>query len=113
MSDVSIPSDKEGRERLKRDFGLATIYECNQHNFQHFLELEGEEYRGFLRKVAMEERIWKMKQARLGIIESREYEQSLTEAQKKDFIDHHNWFQSLTKDMKRMLNYNDEKQKLM
>jgi hypothetical protein len=54
-----------------------------------------------------------MKRARLGIIESHEYEQSLTEAQKKDFIDHHNWFQSLTKDMKRMLNYNDEKQKLM
>jgi hypothetical protein len=54
-----------------------------------------------------------MKQARLGIIESCEYEQSLTEAQKKDFIDHHSWFQSLTKDEKQMLNYDDEKQKLM
>ncbi len=48
---------------------------------------------------------------RLGIIESREYEDSLTEAQKKDLIDHHNWFQSLTENEKLTLNYDDEKQK--
>ena len=113
MSNVSTPSDKEGRELLKRDFGPAAIYERNQSNFKHCLELEDDEYRGFLWKVAMEDRIWKMKQARLGIIESHEYEQSLTEAQKKDFIDHHNWFQSLTEDEKQTLNYDDEKQKLM
>ncbi len=74
LSNVSIPSDKEGRELLKRDFGSAAIYEHNQQNFLHCLELEGDEYRGFLQKVAMEDRIWKKKQARLGIIESREYE---------------------------------------
>ncbi len=113
LSNVSIPLDEEGTGLLKRDFGPAAIYERNQRNFQHCLELEGDEYRGFLWKVAMEDRILKMKRARLGIIESREYEQSLTEAQKKDFIDQHNWFQSLTEDEKRTLNYYDEKQKLM
>ncbi len=55
LSDVSIPSDKEGRELLKRDFRPAANYEHNQHNFQHCLELEGDKYRGFLRKVAMED----------------------------------------------------------
>ena len=61
LSDVSIPSDKEGRELLKRDFRPAAIYEHNQRNFQHCLELEGDGYRGFLWKVAMEDRIWQMK----------------------------------------------------
>jgi hypothetical protein len=85
FSNVSIPSDEEGMELLKRDFGPAAIYERNQRNFQHCLELGGDEYRGFLWKVAMEDRIWKMKQARLGIIESCEYEQLLTEAQKERY----------------------------
>jgi hypothetical protein len=113
LSDVSIPSNKEGREQLKREFGPAAICDHNQRNFHHCFELEGDEYRGFLWKVAMEDRIWRMKQDRLGIIESREYEDSLTEAQKKDLIDHHNWFQLLTENEKLTLNYNDEKQKQM
>jgi hypothetical protein len=90
LSNVSIPSNKEVREQLKREFGQAAIFDHNQCNFHHCFELEGDEYRGFLLKVAMEDRIMRMKQDRLGIIEFHEYEDSLTEAQKKDFIDHHN-----------------------
>ncbi len=48
LSNVSIPLDKEGRELMKIDFWPAAIYEHNQHNFQHCLELEGDKYRGGL-----------------------------------------------------------------
>ncbi len=46
LSYVSIPSNEEGRELLKRDFGPAAIYKRNQRNIQHCLELEGDKYRG-------------------------------------------------------------------
>ena len=86
LSDVSVPSDDDGRRQLLVDVSPAGLYERNQRNIEISISIEDwSEYLAFSRKVVADERVRKMKAARVLQLQSRLDAASQTEEEKSEF----------------------------
>ena len=86
LSDVSVPSDDDGRRQLLVDVSPAGLYERNQRNIEISISIEDwSEYLAFSRKVVADERVRKMKADRVLQLQSRLDAASQTEAEKTEF----------------------------
>ena len=102
LSDVSVPSDEEGKEKFLSEFTLQSYNDRTNRNREYSLHLEWPQYEEFCRKVILDERIRKMKRDRIEQLRSREHEASMTCEEKAEFWDIHNWWQSLSDEEKRL-----------
>ena len=86
LSDVSVPSDDEGRLRVLADVSPAALYERNQRNIEILIAIKDwSEYLAFGRKIVADERVRKMKADRVLQLQSRLDAASQTEEEKTDF----------------------------
>ena len=86
LSDVSVPSDDEGRCQLLVDVSPAGLYERNQRNIEISISIEDwSEFLAFRRKIVADERVRKMKADRVLQLQSRLDTASQTEEEKTDF----------------------------
>ncbi len=86
MSDVSVPSDDEGTERILADILRASHYERNLRNTDISIAIDDwSEYLEFARKTTMDKRVCKMKADRVLQLRQRAYQESLTKEDKTDF----------------------------
>jgi len=102
LSDVSVPSDEEGKEQFLSECTLQAYNERTARNREYSLRLEWPQYEEFGRKVMLDERIRKMKRDRIEQLRSRAYEASMSSEEKAEFWDIHNWWQSLSEEEKRL-----------
>lgn len=101
LSDVSVPSDEEGREKFLSECTLQAYNDRTDTNREYSLGLEWPQYEEFGRKVMLDERIRKMKRDRIEQLKSRAYEAALSPEEKADFWNVHNTWQSLCEDKER------------
>ena len=101
LSDVSVPSDEEGIKAFMAECTLDAHNERRDLHCNYSLRLGWAEHQAFERRVMIDERIRKMKRDRIEQLESRAYHASLTEEEKAEFYDIHNWGQSLTEEERR------------
>ena len=86
LSDVSVPSDDEGRDKILADVSPASVYERNQRNIEISIAIEDwSDYQDFARKITIDERVRKMKADRVQQLRQRAYMASQTEEEKTDF----------------------------
>ena len=102
LSDVSVPSDEEGKEQFLSECTLQAYNDRTARNREYSLRLEWPQYKEFGRKVMLDERIRKMKRDRIEQLRSRAYEASMSSEEKAEFWDIHNWWQSLSEEEKRL-----------
>ena len=100
LSDVSVPSDEEGKEKFLSEFTLQSYNDRTNRNREYSLRLEWPQYEEFGRKVMLDERIRNMKSDRIEQLRSRAYGAALSHEEKADFWNVHNWWQSLGEDEK-------------
>jgi hypothetical protein len=86
LSDVSVPSDDEGRESILADISPGSLYERNLRNTEIAIAIDDwSEYLEFARKITMDERVCKMKADHVLQLQQRAYEESQTKEEKTDF----------------------------
>ena len=86
LSDMSVPSDDEGRLRVLADVFPAALYEQNQRNIEILIAIEDwSEYVAFGCKIVADEQVRKMKADRVLQLQSCSYAESQTEAEKTKF----------------------------
>ena len=100
LSDVSVPSDEEGKEKFFSECTLQSYNERTNRNCEYSLGLEWPQYEEFGRKVMLDERIRKMKRDRIEQLRSRAYEAALSVEEKANFWNVHHWWQSLSEEEK-------------
>ena len=101
LSDVSVPSDEEGKEKFLSECTLQAYNDRTDRNCEYSLGVEWPQYEEFGRKVMLDERIRKMKCDRIEQLRSRAYGAVLSPEERADFWNVHNWWQSLGEDEKR------------
>ena len=86
LSDVSVPSDDEGRESILADISPGSLYERKLRNTEIAIAIDDwSEYLEFARKITMNKRVRKMKADRVLQLRQRAYEESQTKEEKTDF----------------------------
>ena len=100
LSDVSVPSDEEGKEKFLSECTLQAHNDRTERNREYSLGVEWPQYEEFGRKVMLDEQIRKMKRDRIEQLRLRAYEASMSIDEKAEFWDIHNWWQSLSEEEK-------------
>ena len=99
---LMIQPDEEGKEQFLSECTLQAYNERTARNCEYSLRLEWPQYEEFGCKVMLDKRIRKMKHDRIEQLRSRAYEASMSSEEKAEFWDIHNWWQSLSKEEKRL-----------
>ena len=102
LSDVSVPSDEEGKDQFLSKCTLQAYNDRTARNRKYSLRLEWPQYKEFGCKVMLDERIRKMKRDRIEQLRSRAYEASMSSEEKAECGDIHNWWQWLSEEEKRL-----------
>ena len=86
LSDVSVPDDDDGRDRVLADLSPAARYERNQRNIEMSISIEDwSDYLEFERKIAMDEIVRRMKGDRVLQLRQRVHDENMTESEKTEF----------------------------